>query len=179
MITRSTRIRVGALAAATALLLTGCASVPASSTSSSPTATAGAADVVHMSDAWVKAAASGMTGAFGTLTNDGDAPVTIVSATSSASASVELHETADDGSGDMRMREVEGGFVIPAGGTLALEPGGNHLMLMGLDAALSAGDEVTFTLEFADATTSSFTAPVKDYAGANEEYAPGDSGMDH
>lgn len=168
MITRSTRIRLGALLAAGALAFTGCASAtPAADTD---TVTVAAGDVVTISDAWVKAAESGMSAGFGELINDSDTDVTVVSATTEAASMVELHETAADDGGQMVMREVEGGFVIPANGALTLEPGGNHLMLMGLTAPLAAGEEVEVTLTFSDDSTYAFTAPVKDYAGANETY---------
>ena len=74
---------------------------------------------------------------------------------------LELHETVENETGEMVMRQIEGGFTIPAGGSLALEPGGNHIMLMDLTSPLMAGDEVTFTLTFADDTTYEVTAPVK------------------
>ena len=47
---------------------------------------------VVVSDAWVKAVDSDMTAAFGTLTNNTDEDVTLVAATTDASAMVELHE---------------------------------------------------------------------------------------
>jgi len=58
-------------------------------------------------------------------------------------------------------------------------------MLMDLTAPLVAGDDVTLTLTYSDGTSSEITAPVKDYAGANENYEggemdmSGDSGMSH
>ncbi|MDQ0646374.1 copper(I)-binding protein [Microbacterium natoriense] len=120
--------------------------------------------------AWVKAADEGMSAGFGMLRNSGEQDVTVVSAQTEASSMVELHETVENDAGEMVMREREGGFVIPAGGTLTLEPGANHIMLMDLAKPLKAGDEVAFTLTFSDGSTVDFTAPVKDYSGANENY---------
>ena len=134
-----------------------------------------AGESVQVTDAWVKAADSGMSGAFGEIENTGDADVTIVSITSPASTVLELHETVENESGEMVMREKEGGFTIAAGGTLTLEPGGNHVMLMDLVDPVQAGDEVTFTLAFSDGSSLDFTAPAKDFAGANETYE-GDAG---
>ncbi|MEZ3160491.1 copper chaperone PCu(A)C [Microbacterium sp. BWT-B31] len=131
-----------------------------------------------ISDAWVKAADEGMSAAFGELTNSSDQDVTVTSATSEASSMLELHETVENDAGEMIMRPIEGGFVIPAGGTLHLEPGGNHIMLMDLTAPLAAGDEATFTLTFSDDSTYEFTAPVKDYSGANETYEGDDQDTD-
>lgn len=172
------------LAAATVLVATGCAAAePAARV-----ATSSAAESLSIQDAWVKAADEGMSAVFGTLENDSDADITIVSAATAASATAELHETVENDAGEMMMQPKEGGFVIPAGGSYELAPGGSHLMLMGLTAPLKAGDEPTFTLTLSDGSTYEFSAPVKDYAGANESYEGGmdmkdmdmkDSDMDH
>ncbi|MFE7507847.1 copper chaperone PCu(A)C [Promicromonospora sp. NPDC057488] len=157
-----------ALALAAALALAGCTAAGASDDA----AAAPAGEAVTVTDGWVKAAGSGMSAAFGGLTNAGTQDVTVVSATTEASPMLELHETVENETGELIMREIDGGFVIPAGQTLDLEPGGSHIMLMGLAHPLEAGEEVTFTLTFSDASTFEFTAPVKDYSGANENYDP-------
>jgi copper(I)-binding protein len=171
----TTLTRFGALALVATLALTGCATTStAAGTDSAP-----AADTVTVSDAWVKSADEGMSAAFGELANTGSTDVTVVSVDSEASTRLELHETTMNDSGETVMREIDGGFVVPAGETLMLEPGGNHIMLMDLTAPLTAGDEATFTLTFSDDSTLEFTAPVKDYSGANENYEGDDhSGMD-
>lgn len=157
-----------AVLAVSAVALTGCgSSTPAAETSP----TADDAAVLTMSGAWAKAAESGgMTGAFGTLENSGDEDLTVVAASSPAASTVELHEVAMDDDGAMVMREIEGGFVVPAGSEYLLEPGASHLMLMGLTDGLLAGDTVTITLELADGSTLDVDAVAKDFAGANESY---------
>lgn len=176
MNTLHTRTPLAALAATAALLLalTGCAGTATAETSAT---TAPEADSITVEDAWVKTAEKGMSAAFGTIENTGDTDVVIVGASTAASPMIELHETVEDDSGAMVMRQKEGGFVIPAGDHLHLEPGGNHIMLMDLADPIVAGDEVTFTLEFEDGSTLEFTAPGKDYEGANESYE-GDMDMD-
>lgn len=141
----------------------------------------GAVDTVDtadlsLADAWVKSAESGMSAVFGTLTNASSSAVTLVGAASSAAGMVQLHETNADGSGGMSMKEKEGGFAIPAGGELRLEPGGDHIMLMDLTAPLLAGDAVEVTLQFAGGAELAITATVKDFAGAQENYSPSDGG---
>ena len=166
------------LAASAALLLalTGC-SAASQDTAEADTSTEAAS--LSIDDAWVKAADSGMSAAFGTLENDSDQDVTIVKAESDASPMMELHETVANDAGEMVMQEKKGGFVIPAGGSYELAPGANHLMMMGLDAPVTAGDEVGFTLTLTDGSTYEFTAPAKDYSGANETYEGDDmSDMD-
>ena len=162
--------RVAAVIAVALLALTGC--TPESTPTESASRPAG--ENVTIEDAWVKSAEEGMSAGFGTLVNSGADDVTVVSVASEASNMLELHETVENEAGEMVMREKDGGFIIPAGGSLALEPGANHIMMMELTGPLAAGSDVTFTLTFSDDSTFEFTAPVKDYSGANENYEDGD-----
>ena len=61
----------------------------------------------------------------------------------------ELH-TMKHEDGKMIMREVPK-FEIPAGGKLKLQPGGDHLMLIGIKEPLKAGSTVKATLQFENA----------------------------
>ena len=140
-------------------------------------AEATASGTIAVSDPWVKAAEDGMTAAFGAITNGTSGDLVLTGATTSASREVQLHETSPDGSGGMSMQEKEGGFELPAGEELVLEPGGHHLMLMDLTEPLRPGDQVELTLVFSEGTEHQFSATVKDYAGAQEHYSPeGDDG---
>lgn len=58
----------------------------------------------------------------------------------------ELH-TMKHENGMMMMREVPG-FTIAAGKTLALKPGGDHLMLIGIQKPLVEGQQIPATLIF-------------------------------
>jgi copper(I)-binding protein len=71
----------------------------------------------------------------------------LISASSPAAGSVEIHETTTDGSGMMGMHPVDR-IEVPAGGTVTLEPGGYHLMLMGLTQTLEVGSTVELDLVF-------------------------------
>lgn len=82
-----------------------------------------------------------------TLTNEGSEPDRLIGATSTAARSLEVHEMSVD-DGVMRMKPVAGGLEIPAGGTVALEPGGLHFMIMGLTKPLVEGERVPVTLTF-------------------------------
>ncbi|MCP2317977.1 hypothetical protein APR12_003330 [Nocardia amikacinitolerans] len=166
-VTRPSRVIRGAVAlAATPLLLVAC-----SSNDSTP-ASARAADAITIQDQWIKAADSGMSAAFGELTNTGDKALTVVSATSPASERVELHEVVADATGTKTMRPKKGGFVVPAGGSLALAPGADHIMFMGLNGPLRTGSETPVTLSFDDGSTMTFTAQVRDFPGNQENYVP-------
>ncbi|SIO87297.1 copper chaperone PCu(A)C [Nocardiopsis sp. JB363] len=135
------------------------------------TENAPAAGSLGLDDPWIKAATieDGMTAVFGALVNEGDTEVTVVAASHEDAETVELHEVTTQGA-DATMSEREGGFPVPANGTLQLEPGGDHIMLMGLTADLEPGAESTVTVELSDGSTTTFTAVVKEHAGANEEY---------
>ena len=57
------------------------------------------------------------------------------------------------------MREA-GALTLPAGGTLALHPGGTHLMIMGIEEALKQGDTVAIVVQFGDGSRQQIDAPV-------------------
>ena len=166
-------LRVAITAAVALLALAGCGSSAASETAAPATsATAEAkADGLTVRDPWVKAADSGMTAAFATLVNNTGADVTVESATSPASP-IELHTMAMK-DGKMVMQPKQGGFVIKAGATHELAPGGDHLMLMQPAAAIKPGDELTFTLKLSGGASVEFKAVAKPFAGAQESYDPG------
>ncbi|WP_206492138.1 copper chaperone PCu(A)C [Rhodococcus sp. KRD162] len=171
-LSRRTSMLVAALSV-TGLILTGC-----SNSDGSTETAAKESDSVVVREQWVKAADSGMTAAFAELQNTGDTDVHVVGASSPASSRMELHEMATGADGAMVMRPKEGGFVIPAGGTHVLAAGGDHLMLMDVTSPLTPGADAEFTLEFEDASTTTFTAQVRDFSGAQENYQPGGMSMD-
>ncbi|UBU13506.1 copper chaperone PCu(A)C [Nonomuraea gerenzanensis] len=130
------------------------------------------ATALTITDPWVKTTEKGMTAAFGTLVNNTDAPVTITSGTSPLSPTIELHEVVEDG-GKMVMRPKQGGFVVPARGTHRLQPGGDHIMLMGVTEEVLPGARIPFTLQVEGGEPLEFTAIGKDFAGGEEDYQPG------
>lgn len=71
----------------------------------------------------------------------------------------ELHTHIHD-NGMMRMRQVEA-IDVPAGGSVALEPGGFHLMCIGLVEPLVEGQTIPVTLTFENAGEVQMTLPVK------------------
>jgi copper(I)-binding protein len=83
--------------------------------------------------------------------NRGDQPVALTGARSAAYAEVMLHHSSTQG-GMSRMAMVES-LPIPAHGTVVLEPGGYHLMLMQPVAAVQPGSAVELQLQFADGST--------------------------
>ena len=86
-------------------------------------------------------------GGFMTITNKGTTADRLVAARSNVSAKVQIHEMKMDGS-VMRMRELEKGLEIPPGATVALKPGGFHIMFMELKAPFAVNGKVPLTLVF-------------------------------
>ena len=86
-------------------------------------------------------------GGFMTITNKGTAADRLVSARSSASEKVEIHEMRMDGN-VMRMRELAKGLEIPPGATVMLKPGSYHIMFMELKAPFAKDAKVPMTLVF-------------------------------
>lgn len=178
------------LASALVLGTAACGSPSAPSGSATPIAAAAGATAASdasnvskaltLTDGWAKAG-TGMTGAFGTLTNTTDAPITITTAASDAASRTELHTMSKQDDGTMKMVQKEGGFVVPAQGTVKLVPGGDHVMLIGLKEELRNGDQVRITLTSTSGESYEWTVPVRSFAGAEEEYLPGatSTGMDH
>jgi copper(I)-binding protein len=92
------------------------------------------------------------------IRNQGPRPEALVAVESEVADTVELHDVSMAG-GVMRMRTV-GSVAVPAGGQVALEPGGLHVMLVGLDRALAEGDSVPLVLRFRSGRILRLTAPV-------------------
>jgi len=86
-------------------------------------------------------------GGYFTVTNKGSAPDRLVSISSDISDKAELHEMGVK-DGVMTMRPVAGGLEIPAGGKVALKPGGYHLMFIGLKRQPKQGEKFPATLTF-------------------------------
>jgi copper(I)-binding protein len=121
----------------------------------------GAADRISVSDPYARAVPPGQTNSalFMTLTNASGEGHSLVAAESPVAEAVELHNHIMDG-GMMRMRRVEYIDLEP-GETVALEPGGLHLMLIGLSRQLQPGQQVDLTLVFGDGSRARLQAPVR------------------
>lgn len=97
-------------------------------------------------------------GVFLTLKNTGGAADKLLKAASPVADAVELHTHVKDGDA-MRMRPVEN-IPVPAHGQTALEPGGYHIMLIGLKQPLKEGTQFPLTLTFEKAGSVTIQVPV-------------------
>lgn len=132
------------------------------------------AQVVEVTDAWVRTTVQGQagTGAFMKLTSREGAR--LVGVSTPVAGVAEVHEMKLEGD-IMRMRAVAG-LDLPAGKTVELKPGGFHVMLMDLKAALPKDATVPLTLVFKDARGVESKVQVK---AAVATVAPGQSQHKH
>lgn len=107
---------------------------------------------LKISTAWSRATPKGadVGGGYLTITNTGSTSDRLVSAQTSISTQVQVHEMKME-KGVMKMRMLDGGLEIKPGQTVKFAPGGYHMMFMGLKQPLKKGDHFKATLEFATA----------------------------
>lgn len=110
------------------------------------------AGTLKISAPWARATPKGapVGGGYLTVTNMGDEPDRLVGGSTAISKSVEVHEMKMD-NGIMKMRMLANGLEINPGQTLKLQPGGYHLMFIGLTQPLKKGEHIKVTLQFARA----------------------------
>ena len=131
-----------------------------SSSSASPVAVTD--EAVAARDAWIRAAdEGGLSAAYLTISNGSEADDALVDVSApDVATSVSLHETTTGDDGMTGMHHVLS-IAIPARGSLALEPGGNHVMLEGLTHDLVAGETVQLVLTFEQAGPVTVDAQVR------------------
>ena len=121
---------------------------------------------LELQDAWIRWVPSVVpnTALYGVLVNHGAVPVALVGGVTPAATMCKPMTTVkqDTGSpsGPVFTMEPVDALSVPAHGTLKLEPGGDHLMVMGLAAPLRLGTELELTLRFDGAAPLTVTVPV-------------------
>jgi copper(I)-binding protein len=110
---------------------------------------------------------SGTGAVFMTITNSGVEDDRLLGGSTDVAQVVEIHEVAED-EGMMRMRPLTDGLAVPAEGAVVLEPGGFHVMLIGLTRDLTSGSTYHLTLSFARAGEVEIDVPVRPRAVVDE-----------
>jgi copper(I)-binding protein len=88
-------------------------------------------------------------GIFLLIKNSGDAPDNLLSGSSAACGSIELHETIKKSDGTMGMNLMDKPIEVPAGGEVELKSGGLHIMcIMKKDDQFKPGAMIDVTLVF-------------------------------
>lgn len=140
------------------------------------TQVASAEGEIQVRDPWVQAAPPNakVMAAYLEINNSGKKPRALTGASSTAFGQVGIHQSVMHG--NMVHMEHMKELVIPTGISVALKPGGMHLMLMEAKKPLQIGDQVTITLIFKGGEKIPFTAVVRSgQAGNMEDH----SRMDH
>ncbi len=110
------------------------------------------------------------------LHNKSDADDALVGVATPACGRVELHESALDESGVMRMEPVPDGRIdLPAGSHVVLEPGGLHVMCLEMAEPFVRGQSIPLTLQFASHEPLTVAAAVR----SDPPGAPGSADHDH
>ncbi len=137
-----------------------------------------AADAVSIVDPYVRAMPPGQptSAGFLGLKNNSDQDHAVVAVEGAVAKAVELHtHTMEDGI--MHMSQVER-VDVPAGQVVMLQPGGLHVMFMGLKKNLIPGDSVSVTLVFEDGSRKQLDVPVRKVQIGMEKM-DGEEPMDH
>lgn len=129
-----------------------------------------AESTLSVRDAWIREAppAASVLAGYMVIENQGAESRELITAESAAFRAIELHRSVVEG-GVARMARQDT-LSIPAGGKLALQPGGYHLMLMAPQKPLRAGDEATVTLGFDNGERLAVTMRVRKVDGADHQH---------
>ena len=98
-------------------------------------------------------------GGYLTVENIGGDEDRLVAVSSPVTERAEIHEMAVEND-VMTMRRLDDGIAIPAGESIALEPGGFHLMFQDLSEGFEEGETVSVTLAFENAGEVTLDLPV-------------------
>ncbi len=116
---------------------------------------------ISVDQGYVRATPPGVSNgaAFMTLHNSADQPVLLQQISTPVAANPELHQHKEH-NGMIQMRQVES-IEVPAHGSVKLQPGGYHVMLIGLNGPLKVGAEVELMLGFSDGQSLHLVLPVQ------------------
>jgi periplasmic copper chaperone A len=133
---------------------------------------------IQIEKPWARATPAGAkTGAaYMTIDNKANVADRLTGVSSDVAKTLQIHEMKVV-NGVMKMREISGGLPVPAGNSVTLKPGGYHVMLIGLNKPLKAGEKIALTLVFEKAGKVSVEVPVQG-VGAMHSDMPGMGHMD-
>jgi hypothetical protein len=128
---------------------------------------------LEVGNAWARATPGKAENGAAYLTIHSPTADRLVSASSPAAKKVELHTMSMQGM-VMKMRPLAG-LDVPAGQPVTLKPGGDHIMLLGLDHPLREGQSFPLTLTFEKAGPREVTVAVEKPGAAG----PGSTAHQH
>lgn len=113
---------------------------------------------LQVTGAWARATVPGQGGSGAFMTLQPQQNLQLVGASSPVAGTVQIHEMKLEGN-TMRMRAITA-LPLPAHQSVALTPGGNHIMLMDLKQVLTAGSTIPIELQLQDAAGQKLTQTV-------------------
>jgi len=119
------------------------------------------AESIQIEDAYIRQAPPGAhaTASFMVLQNPSEHDITLTSVESNLANVIELHaHTHKDGM--MKMYQVKE-IKVPAKGSVSLQPGGLHIMLIEPTDALKNAETGTIKLVFSDGSSKKITLPIR------------------
>lgn len=130
---------------------------------------------IGLSDAWARPTlgAGRTTAAYVTITNSGSNADRLTAVDAPGAGSVEIH-TAGMENGVMRMRRLEG-LDISASETVAMAPGGYHIMIIDVEEPVQVGSTVPLTLTFETSGNVTIDATVSMTPPASTDSAPAEN----
>lgn len=133
-----------------------------------------------VSGAWLREQKdeTGMSAGYFTLCNGSMETLTLTGVSTPAADETDMHETTRDAEGRVSMGPI-GEIALKPGERIVFEPGGKHLMLMGLAGPIEAGAASSLTFTFADGKTITADAAVKTAVEAASEPPQEDMQHDH
>ncbi len=104
--------------------------------------------------------------AYLTILNNSDKDITLTDVASDAAQLVEMHEHIMS-NGAMKMQRIEP-LKIEANGSVKFQPGGYHIMFIGVTQNIKDGDKIDITLSFDDGTKKIISSIAKNKYEAGE-----------
>lgn len=121
----------------------------------------GAEKGIEIREAWARPAAQGENGAiYFVIHNDMREADELTGISSDIAEAIEVHESMLNGD-VMQMHQLES-VPLPADAEIAFEPGGLHVMLVGIKNDLEIGDQVEITLHFKNSADITLLVPVQE-----------------
>lgn len=123
---------------------------------------------VEVRDAWARPASQGGNGAAYLVIRSSTADE-LVGVVSDIAEVVEMHESMMNG--DVMQMHHMGSVSLGAGEEVIFEPGGLHIMLIGLKQDLKTGDEFEITLQFKNFQDIKLLVPVRDTPAMENDHS--------
>jgi copper(I)-binding protein len=118
-------------------------------------------ELIFIQNPMIKTTPPGITNsaAYFTINNNSEKDITLIGVASDAAQRVEMHEHIIS-NGNMKMQRMEP-LKIAAKSSASFQPGGYHVMFIGVTQAIKSGDKIVITLTFDDGTSKTITSVAK------------------